>query len=84
MMTHTCSFCFVHKFLAKRIVTVISRHPCSTDFVLGEFVLFPELKVTLRGSTFTDITMIQGKAGDIFADFQARYFTKSFESCWDC
>jgi hypothetical protein len=49
---------YVHKFLARNDMTVVPHPPYSPDSALCNFFLFPELKVTLKGRRFNNVTMI--------------------------
>ncbi|GBM62863.1 hypothetical protein AVEN_274544-1 [Araneus ventricosus] len=54
---HTATL--VKRFLAEHGATELSHPPYSPDLLPTDFFLFPKLKVTLKGRSFTDITHIQ-------------------------
>jgi hypothetical protein len=49
MLQLTAEALSVKQFLAKKSITETEYPPCSTDLALNDFLLFPEIKSTLRG-----------------------------------
>jgi hypothetical protein len=59
---HTCPLCFKHEFLADDNVSVVPQHSlCSPDSLPSDFLIFPELKIALKGRKFHSATVLHGK-----------------------
>jgi hypothetical protein len=43
-----------NQFLAQKLITEMEHLPCSPDFALNNFWLFPEIKSALKGHRFQD------------------------------
>jgi hypothetical protein len=80
---HCCSLCIVHEFLPTNRMTNIPYPLYVADSVLCDFFLFPQLRKTLKGRKFNDISMIHIKLWDIVAPFQTVHVMKCLEQ-WCC
>ncbi|KYM95644.1 hypothetical protein ALC62_13759, partial [Cyphomyrmex costatus] len=56
----------VKQFLATKNVTIIKHPPYSPDLAPADFMLFPKLKVALKGERFKDVESIQKNVATIF------------------
>jgi len=71
----------LHEFLAKNKIAAIAQFPSSPDLVPSDFILFLNLKMSLKGRRINDITMTEAKPQDTLADFHRTHVMKCFE-CW--
>jgi len=51
----------VRQFLTQRSVTILEQPSYSPDLAPADFLLFPRLKATLKGSRFVDIKEIYNR-----------------------
>lgn len=73
----------LQKFLATNKMTVIAHPPYSSHLAPCDFLLFPQLKIALKGRRFNDTNTVQTKLWDALAEFQNVHFTQFFEQWHD-
>jgi hypothetical protein len=73
----------LHEFLATNKMTVIPHPPYSSHLAPCDFLLFPHLKMTLKGRRLNNTNKVQAKLWDALAEFQRLHFTQCFEQWHD-
>jgi hypothetical protein len=59
----------VHICLAKNTISAITHPPISPDLAPYDFILFDNLKMSLKGRRINDISMTQAKPQDTLDEF---------------
>jgi len=73
----------LHEFLATNKMTVILHPPYSSHLAPCDFLLFPQLKMALKGTRFNDTNGVHAKLWDALAEFQKVHFMQFFEQWHD-
>ena len=73
----------IPEFPAKNKMNVI-LHSLVIRFSIIWLVSFSKCRMTLKGSSLNDTTMIHAELLDVLTEFQTMHFMKSFRWCHDC
>jgi hypothetical protein len=76
----------VRQFLTSKDVTVIPPHLYSLDIAPCDFLLFPKMKLRLKGRRFDTTEEIYAETQDVIDTLTFEKFQgcmKSWETCWD-
>jgi hypothetical protein len=68
-------------FRPKKSILKLNHPPYFPDLAPCDFLLFPKLKIALKGHRFSDIADIQGHATTILQRIPEEEFQKYFEQC---
>jgi hypothetical protein len=74
----------VRQFLASTNTTVIPHPPYSPDFAPCDFLLFPKMKLKLKGRRFDSLEEIQTESQDVMKTLTPNDFQQCFRSCKSC
>ena len=80
---HPHSVIHVLNFLAQYKVTVLPHPPYSPELVLADFLLFPCLKLSLKGLHFTDVADIKQRVTIALREIPQEAFTDSFQQLYN-
>ena len=73
----------VLNFLPQRKVTVLPHPPYSPDLMPEFFLLFPRLKLVLKGSRFTDVADIKQRVATVLREIPQEAFSDNFQQLYN-
>jgi histone-lysine N-methyltransferase SETMAR len=74
---------FVSEFLAKRGIPVLSHPPYSPDLTPADFLLFPKLKIEMKGTRLDVVPSIQQTVTRVLKAIRKEAFSLTFDSLYE-
>lgn len=73
----------IRQFMARKRITVLEHPPYSPDLAPADFMLFPKLKMVMKGHHFDDIETIQKNVTAVLNSIPAEAFRRAFDSLYE-